>query len=96
MNRRHLLGHAVRETAAARLKLRSGRAVTQPSLLRVRRHDPCAARERHDTTLHGGVEDWTGDITGRGTYSYDRKVNLSTGASVPAGGPCTRGGTRMT
>lgn len=59
-------------------------------------HDPCAARERHDTTLHGGVEDWTGDITGRGTYSYDRKVNLSTGASVPAGGPCTRGGTRMT
>jgi len=34
----------------------------------------------------GGVEDWVGDITGRGTYSYDRRVNLTTGVRTVTNG----------
>jgi hypothetical protein len=34
----------------------------------------------------GGVEEWTGDITGIGTYSYDRKINLETGVRVVVNG----------
>jgi hypothetical protein len=34
----------------------------------------------------GGVEEWTGDITGIGTYSYDRIINLRTGVRVVVNG----------
>jgi hypothetical protein len=34
----------------------------------------------------GGVEEWTGDITGIGTYSYDRIINLKTGVRVVVNG----------
>lgn len=34
----------------------------------------------------GGVETWLGDITGTGTYSYDRRVNLSSGVRVVTNG----------
>jgi hypothetical protein len=34
----------------------------------------------------GGVEEWTGDITGIGTYSYDRIINLQTGVRVVVNG----------
>lgn len=58
-----------------------------------------------------GKETWIGDITGNGTYSYDRIKNLTTGVRVVvnaskrsktpvflvrAEGACTRDGTRMT
>jgi hypothetical protein len=33
-----------------------------------------------------GVEEWTGDITGIGTYSYDRIINLTTGVRVVVNG----------
>ncbi len=38
------------------------------------------------THCTGGVEDWTGDIIGRGTYSYDRRVNLTTGVRTVTNG----------
>jgi len=40
------------------------------------------------TTTHctDGVETWLGDITGTGTYSYDRIVNLTTGVRVVVNG----------
>ena len=34
----------------------------------------------------GGVETWSGDITGTGTYSYDRRVNLTTGVRTVTNG----------
>jgi hypothetical protein len=49
------------------------------------------------THCTGGAEDWTGDITGRGTYSYDRRVNLTTGVRTVTNGvetivnACVRG-----
>lgn len=38
------------------------------------------------THCTGGVEEWFGDITGIGTYSYDRIVNLTTGVRVVVNG----------
>jgi hypothetical protein len=38
------------------------------------------------THCTGGVETWLGDITGTGTYSYDRKVNLTTGVRTVTNG----------
>jgi len=38
------------------------------------------------THCTGGVETWFGDITGTGTYSYDRIVNLTTGVRVVVNG----------
>jgi hypothetical protein len=34
----------------------------------------------------GGVETWSGDITGTGTYSYDKIVNQTTGVRVTVNG----------
>ena len=34
----------------------------------------------------GGVETWAGDITGTGTYSYDRVTNLTSGAVITVDG----------
>jgi hypothetical protein len=38
------------------------------------------------THCTGGVETWFGDITGTGTYSYDRITNLITGVRVVVNG----------
>ncbi len=38
------------------------------------------------THCTGGVETWSGDITGTGTYSYDRRVNLTTGVRTVVNG----------
>jgi hypothetical protein len=38
------------------------------------------------THCTGGVETWSGDITGTGTYSYDRRVNLKTGVRTVTNG----------
>lgn len=38
------------------------------------------------THCTGGVETWSGDITGTGTYSYDRRVNLTTGVRTVTNG----------
>jgi hypothetical protein len=49
------------------------------------------------THCTGGVEEWFGNITGIGTYSYDRIVNLTTGVRVVVNGvetiddACVRG-----
>ena len=38
------------------------------------------------THCTGGEEDWVGDITGHGTYSYDRRENLTTGVRTVTNG----------
>ena len=38
------------------------------------------------THCENGMEEWFGDITGIGTYSYDRIVNLTTGVRVVVNG----------
>ena len=75
---------------------------------------PPAPKAQNLTVEHctGGVETWTGDITGTGRYSFDRITNLSSGTavlyetasksskapvfSVPAEVTCTRNGTSTT
>lgn len=38
------------------------------------------------THCTGGIEEWVGDITGIGTYSYDRITNLETGVRTVRNG----------
>lgn len=38
------------------------------------------------THCTGGIEEWSGDITGIGTYSYDRITNLTSGTRVVVNG----------
>jgi hypothetical protein len=38
------------------------------------------------THCTGGMEEWTGDISGIGTYSYDRITNLTSGTRVVVNG----------
>ena len=63
-------------------------AGTQPVTATTTGADPstttCTApiQKGNVTFVHceNGSEEWTGDITGNGTYSYDRVTNLRTGA----------------
>jgi len=49
---------------------------------------PPAPKAQNLTVEHctGGVETWTGDITGTGHYSFDRVTNLSSGTAVLTNG----------